>query len=284
LILRKLLLAAIPVLFFSAAQAQENYIGIFAGASNYDGELQPVRYTFKEAHPAFGITFESYLTPHIAIRAGLSFAGISGDDRYAKDSSVILRNLSFRSNIVEFQVVGEYQLWDIQQKRWTPYGFVGLALFHFNPTALDTSGKRVALQPLSTEGQGLSEYSGQKTYTRTQLTIPFGGGVKFAVTPNFILGLEIGLRPTFTGYLDDVHGTYVDESTLLKEKGPLAVRMAYRTNRLPGHEDDPYPAAGTPRGSRHTDWYYYTGLTLAFRLGHGGIGGHTPADMKCPTY
>ena len=140
--------------FFSSAFAQDAHLGIFAGASNYSGDLQSSRYTFKEAHPAFGILLEKEINFHFSVRGALTFARVSGDDKYQKDSSLRLRNLSFRSNITEFQVVGEYNLWDITQRRFTPYVFAGLALFHFNPTALDTNGSRVELQPLSTEGEG----------------------------------------------------------------------------------------------------------------------------------
>ena len=38
----------------------------------------------------------------------------------------------------------------------------------------------------------------------------------------------------FTDHLDDVSGNYVDEADLLAARGPLAVKMAYRGNELPG--------------------------------------------------
>lgn len=33
-------------------------------------------------------------------------------------------------------------------------------------------------------------------YGKVQIAVPFGGGVKHAVTPNFIVGLEVGWRKT----------------------------------------------------------------------------------------
>jgi hypothetical protein len=248
--------------------AQDRSIGILLGASNYTGDLQYRRYTFLEAHPAIGIFYDQELNAHLAARGMLSYATISGDDRYGKDSATILRNLSFQSHIVELQANIRYQLWDLHEKAFTPYAFVGIALFHFNPTALDTNGQRVALRPLSTEGEGLAAYPDRKPYALTQLAILFGGGVLWAISPRLRLGLEIGLRKTFTDYLDDVSKTYVDQATLLSAKGPLAVRMAFRTNQLPGHQSDPYPPAGSPRGGKYKDWYYYTALTLSVTLPH----------------
>ncbi|MCL6524059.1 MAG: DUF6089 family protein [Thermoflavifilum sp.] len=262
------------------ATAQEKSIGLLIGMSNYTGDLQYHRYTFQESHPAVGLFYDQSFCPHFAARAMLSYATISGDDRYGKDSATILRNLSFQSHIVELQANVRYMLWDLDQKPITPYVFVGIALFHFNPTALDTNGQRVKLQPLSTEGEGLSAYPDRKPYHLTQLAIPFGGGVLWAVSPRVRFGLEIGLRKTFTDYLDDVSKTYVDETTLLNARGPLAVRMAYRTNRLPGHQSDPYPPNGTPRGGKYKDWYYYTALTVSITLPHSKKPGSMSAGSQ----
>jgi hypothetical protein len=102
----------------------------------------------------------------------------------------------------------------------TPYVFVGVAVYHFNPYAYDTTGKKVYLQPLSTEGEGLPQYPGRKEYALTQLAIPFGGGIKFRITDRVVLAYEIGMRKLFTDYLDDVSNTYVSETVLLAAKGP----------------------------------------------------------------
>src|SRR5690606_13448162 len=79
-----------------------------------------------------------------------------------------------------------------------------------------------------THGHGLPQYPDRKPYTLTQFAIPFGAGVKFRVSPNTVLAYEVGLRKIFTDYLDDVSTTYVDQATLLQERGPKAVEMAYR--------------------------------------------------------
>jgi hypothetical protein len=139
------------------------------------------------------------------------------------------RNLSFKSRLYEASLVGEYTFLDMDYKQFSPYVFAGFALFHFSPYAFDTLGHKVFLQPLSTEGQGLAQYPDRKVYQRTQISLPFGGGIKFRVQDNVMLGFEIGMRKLFTDYLDDVSTTYVDEATLLAAKGPKAVEMAYRS-------------------------------------------------------
>jgi hypothetical protein len=45
--------------------------------------------------------------------------------------------------------------------------------------------------------------------------------------------------------------------------------------------DPNYPVAGTQRGNpNNKDWYYFTGLTLSFRLLNGNIS--TGKGMACP--
>jgi hypothetical protein len=68
------------------------------------------------------------------------------------------------------------------------------------------------LQPLHTEGQGQPERD--KPYSLVTLAIPMGFGVRYKLNDNFNIGAEIGLRYTFTDYLDDVGGgTYADPAT-----------------------------------------------------------------------
>jgi hypothetical protein len=72
---------------------------------------------------------------------------------------------------------------------------------------------------LSTEGQGI--YPDKKPYSLWQPTIPFGGGVKFAITENLRIGFEIGLRKLFTDYLDDVSTSYPIKMICLLQEDKL---------------------------------------------------------------
>jgi hypothetical protein len=127
-------------------------------------------------------------------------------------------------------------------------------------------GNKFDLQPLSTEGQGLSQYPERKPYKLTQFGIPLGIGIKFAVNQNISLGWEISMRKTFTDYLDDVSTTYVDELLLLAERGQTSVDLAYRGDEVKDG-DLAYPADGTKRGSnKFKDWYYFSGITATIKI------------------
>ena len=144
--------------------------------------------------------------------------------------------------------------------------FAGVAMFGFNPYTLDSLGDKYFLKNLGTEGQGLLEYPDRKKYKNVQFAIPFGIGVRFRITDNAYLGYEIGLRKTFTDYIDDVSKTYVDEALLASNRGAKAVELSFRSNELKD-VSLPYPEDGTIRGgSKYKDWYYFSGITLSIGL------------------
>jgi hypothetical protein len=259
-------------------RAQNFFINLDAGVANYDGELQQKRYTFSQAHPGGGLGIGYEASPHIILSTGFLFTAISGADKNSTNPGAQARNLSFNTNIFEWNVRGEYQLFDLSDRSLSPYIFGGLAVFHFNPWATDPGGNKTYLQPLSTEGEGLAP--DRPAYHLTQFAIPMGLGLRLALSQNVRVGLEVGVRKTFTGYLDDVHGTYFDELTLLGDKGQEAATMAWRTSELPNHSNAVYPAQGVKRGSGTDDWYYFTGLRISFRIGGAD---YTRNHMGCPT-
>ncbi len=210
------------------------------------------------------LVFRQPLNRWFTWRVGISIAQIEGADRYNRDY-LQPRNLSFYSNIKEIYTGLGVNMLDLSNNRFTPYVYGGIALYHFNPWTYDNTGAKVFLKPLSTEGQGLSQYPSQKPYRLTQLAIPFGIGAKYAINDCMYLGMEFSQRKTFTDYLDDVSSFYVDEDVLLQEKGPLAVSLAYRGDELPNGAG--YPSHGTQRGTKtEMDWYYFLGVTFEMKI------------------
>ena len=245
--------------------AQRTHIGIFGGLSAYNGDLTDKYFPKKETNGAIGLTVNYELRDKIMLRGGLTYTVVGGADRYSDKPDLVLRNLSFETSIVELSAVGEYYLNNLYDRRYSPYLFGGLAVFHFNPYAY-MGGTKYYLRPLSTEGEGLAGYPDRKPYSLTQLAIPFGGGIKYAINDDVRIGLELGLRKLFTDYLDDVSTTYVDPNDLLAAKGQTAVDISYRGDEVDGGSAA-YPAKGSQRGSsKYKDWYYFLGLHLTYRL------------------
>jgi hypothetical protein len=275
--MQKLLILLIGVVAGMPSRAQLQ-VGIFGGLSNYQGDLVDKPYQSSKA--VFGLNAGYQVTSRINLRAGLSFGKLAGADSLSESEELRSRNLSFQSNIAELSFIGEFNTFDMSVKRWSPYVFAGLAIFRHNPFTFDNAGNKVFLQPLSTEGQGLPGYPQRNQYALTQLAIPFGGGIKFNVSNNFRVALEVGLRKLFTDYLDDLSGNYADPADLLANRGPLAVELSYRGDEVPTG-DPAYPLKGAQRGSpKYKDYYYFSGLHLTFLFPDNG----KKSGLGCPKF
>ena len=256
--------------------AQGFNLDLFLGTSNYQGDLQDKRFTFNQSHLAGGIGLSYDLTEKFSLRGGIMFGKVSGDDKQGRNKA---RNLNFSSGLTEGHLGVQYYITPLGQRSLTPYVFAGLALYHFNPYTHDTSGTKYYLKPLSTEGQGFID--GKDYYSLTKIAIPFGAGVKLSLSDKINVGLELGFRKLFTDYLDDVSDVYVDRNSLLTNRGAKAVELAYRGDEIK-EGTFTYPDGGSQRGSpKVKDWYYFTGLTLSYKLGGGNRTGDK-SQWACP--
>ncbi len=211
------------------------------------------------------VSVRQSLNRFISMKAGFAVGSLGAADRDNRDY-LKSRNLSFNTSIKEASLSMEASLLDLATKRFTPYMYGSVSIYHFNPWAKDKNGEKVFLQPLSTEGQGLSQFPKQKPYKLTQLNVGFGGGIRYAINENMNLAVEFSQRKTFTDYLDDVSSMYVDHNTLLQAKGAKAVEMAYRGGELPGGQTT-YPSHGEQRGTpSEMDWYYFFGINFEIKL------------------
>ncbi len=237
------------------------FTSIFGGISSYRGDLGGGALTASSSRPAFGLGTVFELNHRMLIRAEMNYGKVNGSDKY--DLKTSSRNLSFTSKITEFSLLFEYLLFDLYEYKVSPYFFVGVGTFKFSPYTTNKTGQRVFLAEQSTEGQGF--YQNRKDYKLQQLALPFGGGVQWSLSPNKRLALEMGIRKTFTDYLDDVSTTYIDPVLLAQKRGGTAVTMAYRAAELPNAP--PYPAEGSIRGNpRNKDYYLFTGLSFRISL------------------
>jgi hypothetical protein len=265
---KKISLILIVLVFYFSACTQEfdtsPTIGLLAGAMNYQGDLKPNSFTFQHSNLILSLILRKPLSRWFAVRAGATIGKVEAADRYNRDY-LQRRNLSFTSGVKELFALLEADVLDISTKKFTPFAYGGIVLYHFDPYTLDANNNRVYLQPLSTEGQGLPGYPDRKVYKLTQFAAAFGGGLRFAFTDCTSIALEFSQRKTFTDYLDDVSTSYIDRNTLLAAKGQLAVDLAYRGDEV--HNPSPYPPDGEQRGTpSEMDWYYFMGISADIRI------------------
>lgn len=240
-----------------------NAIGVSISALNYFGDLSPkpgkLSTDISFTRPAIAFSFSHRFGPRYTLTGSFLYGALRGSDAESANENNAnayyrhTRNLSFRNRIKELSVVATIDLFEnqstyISRVKWTPYVFLGIAVFYNNPqgqvpeyhvdgvTKFDNAGQWVDLQPLGTEGQystlqpGDANY-GIKPYHKIQPAIPFGVGARFRLNEVFDVSAEIGFRYTFTDYLDDVSKNYVDLGVFGNNE--LAKAMSYRTGELP---------------------------------------------------
>ncbi len=256
--MKKLLFALFCVPLASAAQ--NFHFSTRLGVANYQGDLKASSVSLSQAKFLFSLGVRYDLSEHVMARSYLTLTGLQADDKKGT-ATMQRRNLNFNSKIFEWEISGQYSLFSLNDKWWTPYLYAGVGLFHFNPSTKDLNGNKTYLKPLSTEGQGFMP--GIAEYGLWQLNIPFGIGAEYSLNEDMRVGLEMGYRKLFTDHLDDVSGNYVDQSRLLTARGQTAVDLAYRGDEVGA---GPYPSPDIMRGSpKHNDGYYYIAVTYTLR-------------------
>lgn len=269
----------------SAAKVIAQSLSVSAGGGlmKYQGDLDISAYSMQGAKPCFTAGIQ-YQLGHFILRGDYIQGSVTGSDSDTKKRKS--RNLSFSSDISEYSLGLEYDLFDITaDKKFTPYIFGALGVYHFNPYAFDLTGKKVYLQPLGTEGQGLSMYPDRKPYKLTQLNNILGGGLKYKLTNHFTLAGEIVARKLSTDYLDDVSTKYPNEQALFAARGQQAVDFSFRA-------DEVNPRAvfteGKKRGNPGSkDTYYHAAIKLTYTFSIGSGSGHFRSgkgwgSTKCP--
>ncbi len=265
------------VLFLPMLLSAQNWeVGAFAGLSHYNGDLSEGLFMTETLHPAIGGVVRYNINYKWAIRAAGYYGTISGSDEYATDEVRRARNLNFYSPISELSVTPEFHFtgYKIRSKRYlfSPFVYGGLAIYKFNPMT-EMNGIVWNLQQMRTEGQGsiYNQQDEQKSagypqqpYALTQVSVPFGLGLKTALGRNITFTFEFSTRMTFTDYLDDVSHWYIPQSVFYTTSGDNGYALSDRRSELTGVDVPPEDQI-VPRGNSTTnDWYYFTGMTLTW--------------------
>ena len=244
----------------SNAQYQPNQeFGILGGTGYYIGDMNSTH--FNNLRVAGGITYRKNFDRRFSFKSSALYTNVYADDKNSNDAIKENRNLHFKSDIIELSGQIEFNFLPYETGNslysWTPFIFTGVSIFNYNPKAEASDGQWYNLQELGTEGQGTTSFQDRKKYSLTQLSIPFGGGVKIGVSDNFNIIFEYGLRKTFTDYIDDVSTTYAG---IPSEFTNIAIELADQSIDGP-------QISGVARGDEtNKDWYSFSGITLSFRL------------------
>lgn len=289
--MKKLLLLPILFLAFTGYTQSWKYlrheVNIGLGTSHFLGELGGANdigssgikgfkdLEFKLTRPTVNLGYRFYISPMFAVKGDLSYGRLNGDDALTTETFRQNRNLSFRSPVIE--LAARFEFYPLKEyfghlyrtngvvgkkvNHWSPYIFLGVGGAWFNPKA-KYQGDWVALQPLKTEGVDYKKIMG---------VFPMGLGVKYAISNQLSIGLEMGLRYTTSDYVDDVSDVYVDQSgsdamTQYLADPNLGLVQPYTDGT---YTYDP-TAPGMQRGDpSNKDAYVFTLVTLNYKFLRG---------------
>lgn len=210
----------------TGARAQNtSELGLGLGALNYKGEVSP-QYQLQNNRPAFTVFYRRDVSAPVTLRGGFT-AGLlrAADDNVNGVNGGVppvsaTRQTNMKGSLLEASAVLEYNFLNYHdrhdQHHFTPYGFIGLAGYYANTTTRTRNGG------LNADFNGSGAMLG--------LAVPAGVGIKYALSEFINLGLETGVRKTFTDQLDHLGA----------EQTPLLVN------------------------SHDQDWYYYSGLSVSY--------------------
>lgn len=238
--MKQLLFVFLIVFVVLKAQGQPSLdIGVFGGAGTYFGDMTKINFS-KSVNPAFAAFARYNFNPRYGLRFNVLTGNIGAQgefDTQAINNNPLLTNYwGFKKNVLDISLQFEFNfLKYIVGNKETPYstyifGGVGMQTYAYS-------------NPLI-QGGNNSEVSP---------TIPFGLGFKFNLSKRIGLGLEGGLRKTFSDKLDNLDDP-------LKYKNPDGVEVNYT---------DSY---------HNNDWTAYVGIHLVYKL----IYGYKQWDLRTP--
>jgi hypothetical protein len=260
---------------FSAGAGITNFLGELGGANQVGTHyFKDLEWSMTRMAIAVGLRYK--LSEYFALNSHLTYGRVAGDDKLTEEYFRNYRNLNFYSDIWEFNVNFEaafqqeqighrYRLRKVKGLRGYElytYFFAGVGVFHMDPKT-NYQGNVVRLQPIGTEGQGL--INSREKYSLFQFCIPVGIGFKYTIDRQFGVGLELGMRKTFTDYIDDVSTTYFDFDSY-PEADPLAKVLSDRSTQA----DPATTSAGAQRGDpRENDSYMFAVFSVNYKLKMG---------------
>ena len=219
-------LTVLLIVIFSTqiSAAQINEFGIFVGGSNFIGDVGATNYIAPKS-PAFGAIYKWNRSPRHSYRISLMYSQLEGKDTDSDDPSRQIRGYEFTNDLLELSLGIEYTFlpFDLHDGGFvsTPYLHTGISIAKHDNFFFNSMGE------LTSENSSSFAYG-----------IPMAIGYKAAISPNFVLALEIGARYTFSDKIDGSIPDFGDTESSLSFGNV-----------------------------NNNDWYVFTGFTLTYTFG-----------------
>lgn len=217
--MRQVNVLIISILTLQLSYSQINEIGVFAGGSNFIGDVGATNFIAPN-QLAFGGIYKWNRSARHSYRISMIFTELEGLDINSDDPRRQFRNYGFNNSILEISAGMEFTFLPFNLHEGTPvatpYLYSGISVAR-NEGFLFFDGNQIA--------QSEKEWS---------FGIPMVLGFKTRFIDNFILGLEVGARYTFSDNFD-----------------------------ASNPENNPFNIGNI----NNNDWYVFSGVTLTYTFG-----------------
>ena len=180
---------------FFGTKAQIHEIGLFAGGSNYIGDIGNTDYISPDKL-AFGILYKYNRSKRHAYRISYTQSTLTANDLNSNEGARYQRGFRFDNTVRELSAGLEFNFFEFNLNdsapQITPYVYSGISYF-----------KRDDLYIVN----GITQEDGNKS----SFAIPMTVGLKSNITRRLILGAEIGARYSFT---DNIDGSFPKDDNL----------------------------------------------------------------------
>lgn len=208
---------------FITLNAQINEIGVFLGGSNFIGDVGSTTYINPDKL-AFGVLYKWNKSPRHSYRFSYTQSSVAGSDIDSDETGRSKRGYRFENNVKELSAGLEFNFFDFnlheETMKITPYVYSGLSFFAYDQLY------RYTTSPNVTHKQNGSSFA-----------IPIILGIKSNISRDFVIGVEVGARTTFT---DDIDGSNPNTTN---------ANIVHFGNL------------------NNNDWYVFSGVTLTYTFG-----------------
>ena len=252
------------LLSLSSYSQKGHEIGLRTGTVSYFGDLN-TDYSLTDMGFAIGVVARRNVNNRISYVLAADYGKVSASDANSNNYFQRTRNLSFKSNVFDFNVAMEFNFFPYMHgsddNYYTPYLFGGFSFMKFNPQA-ELNGQTYNLRDFGTEGQ----QNGQE-YALFSGSFVYGIGLKWDINRDWSINTAISGRNIFTDYIDDVSSEYPDFLSLEARRGITAVELSNRS------EDPAFARANMQRGNgKNNDVLYFISVGLMRYFG----------ELPCP--
>jgi hypothetical protein len=225
--------------------SQDNEIGIFAGGSNYIGDVGPTTYISPFSYNAStnyvgGVIFRKNFNERISARAKFNYSKIGSSDNWPQTADYRqLRGKYFKNRIVEFGLGVDFNFTDFDvfnsATQKTPYISIGISYFLYD--ALEY--KENLLAPPY-------DYEATKSIAHpsaNNISIPVTLGYKIKPSKKFIFSFEIIANYSFSDNLD---GSEPSKKQIQSSSSPIDNKFG---------------------STLSNDWYIFSGISITYLFG-----------------